>query len=206
MIELPEQRSRPAQIPLKRSRLLIVGSGAFSISQLPQWIILMRRWYDWDIRAALTHSARPLVGFGAVAAATGHPIIGPEWPTHGGVPHQEAATWPDVVLVAPATMNMVSKLALGISDSLALNILACTSVPIVIAPSIPHQAMNRISIATNLEKLIAEGFTVVPPQKGPSVHSGDVVEGGMAALGPILQALYLAVTDTPAVSSNTIGG
>lgn len=191
---MTELRSRPAAFPLRRGRLLLVGCGAFSVSQLPQWILLLRAWYGWDVRVALTHATRGLVGHDAVAAVSRHPVVGPDWDASPGVvPHQEAAAWADLVIVAPATAAFVGKLAHGILDTLALSTVACSTSPVVIAPSVPHQVLQRAAYRENVRRLEDDGMVVVPPQKGLAIELGARVEGGLADLPSILLSAHRAV-------------
>ncbi len=102
MTPAPETFSRPRDLPLARGRLLLIGTGAFGVTQLPQWIVALRRWYGVDVRTSVTHSAVRLVAPGALAVASGHAVAGPDWDTSTGrVPHRDLASWPDLVIVDP---------------------------------------------------------------------------------------------------------
>lgn len=178
----------PRRIALPRGRALLVGTGAIGVAGLPQWALSMRTWYGWSIRACLTHAARNLVSEAALAAATGAPVAGPRWHTDQGVtPHLELAGWADLIIVAPATTNFVGKCALGLPDSLALATVLSAEVPVVLAPSIPEGAYRRPSVQRNLKQLDEEGYYVVPPQAGLSVHSGELGPGAMADLVTVLR-------------------
>ncbi|MER7848911.1 flavoprotein [Kitasatospora sp. NPDC096077] len=177
----PAAKAGPPAIELPRSRLLLVGSGAFGVTALPSWAVLMRMWYGWDVRACLTYAAAQLVAPQALAAATQAPVEGPDWDTARGiVPHQELAEWPDLVIVAPATANFVAKCALGMPDSLALSTVLATRAPVVLAPSIPAGALERPAVRRNLRTLAEDGFHVTPMQPGLSAHKAKVgVASGM---------------------------
>jgi phosphopantothenoylcysteine decarboxylase/phosphopantothenate--cysteine ligase len=184
----------PAELPLPRGHLLLVGTGSFSVNLLPSWAQLLRRWYGCQVRACLTHSATSLVSRDALAAATRSPVWGPEWNTaEGWVPHQELATWADLVLVAPATASFVGKCAHGIPDSLALSVVVSTPAPVVIAPALAEHALPRPSVQRNLGLLEEDGHRVVPPVIGTSVHSGQPGPGAMADFGAILRAASAAL-------------
>ncbi|WP_329112794.1 flavoprotein [Streptomyces sp. NBC_01353] len=178
-------QGRP-HIELPRGRVLLVGAGAFGVTALPSWAVLMRMWYGWSIRACLTHAGDQLVSRQALAAATQAPVEGPHWDTERGVtPHQELAEWPDLVIVAPATTNFVAKCALGMPDSLALSTVLATSAPVVLAPSLPAGALVRPAVQRNLRTLTEDGYHVAPMQPGTSVHKAQV---GVAAGMPDINA------------------
>ncbi|MEU0932426.1 flavoprotein [Embleya sp. NPDC005971] len=178
----------PRHIPLPRGRLLLIGTGAFSVADLPGWAGLLRAWYGWSIQPCLTHSAARLVSREALAAGAGTPVAGPEWSmTTGTTPHQELAAWADLILVAPATTNFVAKCALGIPDNLALSIVNGSTCPVVVAPSLPEAAVTRPSVKRNLELLAEEGHYVVPTTEGHSISTGRTGAGAMADLPTILR-------------------
>lgn len=185
--------ARPANVPeslaLARGHLLLVGTGSFSVTLLPTWALLLRKWYACELRVCLTASAAALVSRDALAAASRSAVWGPDWPTReGSVPHQELGGWADLVVVAPATAAFVGKCAHGISDSLALSVVMATAAPVVMAPALAEEATAKPSVLRNLKLLEEDGYRVVPPQLGTSVHTGLVGPGGMADLGAILRA------------------
>ncbi|GAA2974503.1 flavoprotein [Actinokineospora diospyrosa] len=179
----------PEDLPLARGHLLLVGTGSFSVTLLPTWALLLRRWYGTTVRACLTWSATRLVAPDALAAATRSPVAGPGFGTGAGtVEHQELALWADLVVVAPATAAFVGKCAHGISDSLALSVVTSTTAPVVIAPAFAEAASGKPSVRRNVALLAEDGYTVVGPRDGTSVHTDQVGPGAMADLGAILRA------------------
>lgn len=187
---------RPARLDLPRSRVLMVGSGAFAVNQMPQWCVLLRRWYDVHVRVCLTHSAARLVATDAIAAACGAPVAGPEWGTSRGiVPHRELAAWPDLVVVAPATATFVAKLALGLGDSLALSAVLDTTAPVVVAPSIPDGTGRRPTIKQHVRTLREDGYSVVPTTSGRSLADGSETLGAMADFPTILRHMAAAAAE-----------
>jgi phosphopantothenoylcysteine decarboxylase/phosphopantothenate--cysteine ligase len=164
----PETFSRPRDLPLARGRLLLIGTGAFGVTQLPQWIVALRRWYGVDVRTCVTHSAVRLVAPGALAVASGHAVAGPDWDTSTGrVPHRDLASWPDLVMDTPA--------------------------PVVVAPSLPEGTSRFPPVVRNLRSLAADGIVVVPTVAGVSLDDGGPTTGAMAGLVDILRHARQAV-------------
>lgn len=174
-------------VTLERGRVLFVSSGAIGVTALPEWAMVLRFRYGWSVRVCLTYSADRLVSRSALAAVTQAPVEGPDWPTERGVvPHQELAEWPDLVIAAPATTNFVAKCAAGMADSLALTTVLCTRAPVLIAPSIPENALARPAVRRNLRLLEEDGYHVVPMSPAVSAHHGTVSPSGMPGLPAIL--------------------
>ncbi|MGW6685359.1 flavoprotein [Streptomyces sp. NPDC054961] len=181
-------RTARAPLDLPRGQLLMVGTGAFDVVKMPSWVMWLRVTCGWSVRVCLTASADLLVSRRAVAAAAQAPVSGPEWDTEQGrVPHQELAEWADLVLVLPATVNFIGKCAAGIADDLALTTVMNTAAPVVIGPSVPATALRRPAVRRNLRTLREDGFFVVPPLAGTSVHEGRTTEGWGSELGPALE-------------------
>jgi phosphopantothenoylcysteine decarboxylase/phosphopantothenate--cysteine ligase len=189
----------PAGLPLRRGNILLVGTGAISVSMLPSWAVALRSWYGCSIRVCLTHSAARLVQPDAVAVAAQSPVWGPDWNLTGGtIPHQELAAWADLVIVAPATANFVAKCAHGMADSLAVSTVMNASCPVVVAPSLAANALARPSVKRNLDLLAEEGYVVLPTEVGVSAHSASESAGAPADFPTILRAARDAVVGEPA--------
>src|SRR5437588_8841688 len=71
-----------------------------------------------DVRVILTPNAARFVSALSLAAVSDHGVILDQWgdPSHGGVDHVELARWADLLLIAPATANVLAKMATGIAD------------------------------------------------------------------------------------------
>ncbi|MFI6684270.1 flavoprotein [Streptomyces sp. NPDC050485] len=181
-------------LDLPRGQLLLIGTGAIGVVNLPGWAMSLRAQCGWSIRVCLTAAADALVSRQALAAITQAPVSGPDWDTaQGRVPHQELADWADLVLVLPATVNFVGKLAAGIADSLALSTVLNTAAPVVIGPSIPGTALRRPAVRRNLRTLHEDGYTVVPRGPALSVHAGETSDGWTSDLPTALQAACRAL-------------
>ncbi|MET9469475.1 flavoprotein [Streptomyces sp. NPDC006544] len=190
----PDARAGRAPLDLPRGQLLMVGTGAFDVVKMPSWVMWLRVTCGWSVRVCLTASADLLVSRRAVAAAAQAPVSGPEWDTEQGrVPHQELAEWADLVLVLPATVNFIGKCAAGIADDLALTTVMNTAAPVVIGPSVPATALRRPAVRRNLRTLREDGFFVVPPVAGTSVHEGRTTDGWGSELGPALECAAKAL-------------
>jgi hypothetical protein len=199
---VPARRDASLRLPrlgLDRGRVLLVASGAIGVTALPEWAMLLRVRYGWSVRVCLTYSADRLVSREALAAVTQAPVAGPGWQTEQGVvPHQELAEWPDLVIVAPATTNFVAKTAAGMADSLALTTVLCTAAPVLIAPSIPENALARPAVRRNLQSLADDGYHVVPMAPGLSAHRGAITPTAMPGLPAILRLAANVLPPGPA--------
>lgn len=109
-------------------------------------------------------------------------IDDPQDPIH----HISLAQEPDVVLVAPATANVMAKMAHGIADDLLSTTLLATNRPIVIAPAMNTGMWEAAATQENLSTLIARGCEIVQPACG-RLACGDVGSGKLASVEDIAQ-------------------
>ena len=100
-----------------------------------------------------------------------------EEPISYSVEHVALAKQADLVLVAPATANVIGKLANGLADDmLTTTILACTC-PILIAPAMNHNMLHNPMVEENIQKL-SRFYTIIPPEHG-MLANGDDGDGRM---------------------------
>lgn len=162
-------------------RLLLCAGGGIGAALLPAWILWLREHFEIDVRVALTRGAQALVSVEALAAVTGRPVL-TEDDEHRNDPtvrHIEAAEWADAVLVAPATANLLAKLAHGIADDLVTTILLATERPVVLVPSLPPSMEDKPSTQRNLAALQGDGFGVAPTAVGRIAADGSHGSGAM---------------------------
>src|SRR5260370_8495645 len=123
---------------------IVLGvSGGIAAYKAPE---LVRRLQDVgaDVRVVLTPNAARFVSPLSLAAVSNHGVIVDQWgdSTRGGVDHIELARWADLLLIAPATANMIAKLAVGIADDALSTYAIAHPGTIIVAPAInrsnPH--------------------------------------------------------------------
>lgn len=96
------------------------------------------------------------------------------------VEHVALAKEVDVVLVAPATANVIGKIAGGVADDmLTTTVMACaTNKPVIISPAMNTNMFHNPIVQDNLRKLTGFGYTIIPPDNG-HLACGDVGDGKM---------------------------
>jgi phosphopantothenoylcysteine decarboxylase/phosphopantothenate--cysteine ligase len=123
----------------------------------------------------LTRSAQRFVTPAAVAAFSTRPVLADEWPAeaaHGAL-HVELAEWADAVLVYPATLHFMARLALGLAGSPCLLALQCSTAPLVVAPALPPGGWGSAAVTQHVRALQARAHvSIAPPVPGESVTTG----------------------------------
>lgn len=147
-----------------------------------------------EVRAVLTPRAARLVSPQLFEAVTGQPAAvdeyGPE--RRGAMDHIELATWAELLLVAPASAGLLSRLALGLAEDLASTVALALPAgrPRLIAPAMNPHMLASPPIARNLATLRGDGWRVLEPESG---HMACGVDGKGRLPEP--QELFRAVTE-----------
>jgi phosphopantothenoylcysteine synthetase/decarboxylase len=156
----------------RASRLLLCAAGGYQSFMLPAFILSLLRHVADDVQVVLSQSAAKLVSKHAVETASRHTVFvemedtGPE----AFVPHIELPRAADLVLVYPATVNIVGKVANGITDELISALIIATDKPVVFVPIANDLMWQHPAVARNLDTLRGDGYVVLPPQ--PNIEIG----------------------------------
>jgi phosphopantothenoylcysteine decarboxylase/phosphopantothenate--cysteine ligase len=159
----------------RASRLLLCATGGYQCHALPGFILSLLRHFADDVQVVLSRAAARLVSPLAVQAASRHPVY-TEMEDTGAevfVPHIELGRNVDLVLVYPATVNIVGKVANGVADELVSALVLAASVPVFFVPVANAAMWEHPAVARNLERLRSDGYVVLPPLSGVEVATRE---------------------------------
>ncbi len=143
------------------------------------------------VRTVMTENACRLVGPKSLEAVTRQAVYTSLWEPakDAAAGHVALADWAEVVVLAPATADIIGKVANGICDDLLSTTLCCCwSKPMVIAPAMNNRMWENPAVQANVEKLRGMGFVLVGPEVGRLACGGEAV-GRMAEPEKILEAV-----------------
>ncbi|MEB1810033.1 MAG: bifunctional phosphopantothenoylcysteine decarboxylase/phosphopantothenate--cysteine ligase CoaBC [Bacillaceae bacterium] len=106
-----------------------------------------------------------------------------------GVAHIDLADWPDLILIAPATANMIGKLANGIADDMISTTLLATTAPVFVAPAMNVHMYAHPAVVNNLNTLNEYGYHFIEPDEG-FLACGYVGKGRLAEPEQIIERLH----------------
>jgi phosphopantothenoylcysteine decarboxylase/phosphopantothenate--cysteine ligase len=148
-------------------RVVLGVSGGIAAYKAPE---LVRRLQDAgaDVRVILTPNAARFVSPLALAAVSNHGVILDQWgdPEKGGVDHIELACWADLLLIAPATANILAKLAVGIADDALSTYAVAHRGPMMVAPAMNTFMLAHPTVMQNVEILRARQVEIIEPDSG----------------------------------------
>jgi len=149
--------------PRRAKRLLLCATGAYHAYSLPRIVLQLLKHFADDVQVVLSRSAAKLVSPYAGEVASRHKVF-VEMDDRSDdvfVPHIELGRDVDLVLVYPASVNVMGKVANGIADELIPAIILATTVPVVFMP-IANPSMNaHPAVSRNLARLREDGYAVV---------------------------------------------
>lgn len=146
-----------------------------------------------DVRVVMTEAATNFVTATTFQALTNHPVATDLWQTNDpeSVEHISLSHWPDIIVIAPATSNTISKIALGISDNMLTTIIAAAlpETRILIAPAMNVNMWNNPVFQQNLNKLMGDKkYLLIEPEEG-LLACRDVGKGKIADTDNIIRAI-----------------
>jgi phosphopantothenoylcysteine decarboxylase/phosphopantothenate--cysteine ligase len=118
------------------------------------------------VRVVPTASALKFVGEPTWAALSGRPVATEVWDDAHEVPHVRIGRAADLVVVAPATADMLAKAAHGIADDLLTNTLLTATCPVVYAPAMHTEMWENAATQANVATLRSRGAIVIEPEVG----------------------------------------
>lgn len=181
---------------LSGKRILLIISGGIAAYKSLDLIRRLRE-RGAEVRPAMTKSAQEFVTPLAVGAlSSGHvytELFSRE--DEQDVGHIRLARDCDLVLVAPATANLMAKMAHGLADDLASAVLLATNRPVLIAPAMNPKMWEAKATRRNVETLKADGISFIGPMAGEMAESNEAGVGRMAEPLQIVDAV-IAKLDT----------
>src|SRR6266498_1530529 len=118
------------------------------------------------VRVVPTAAALQFVGAPTWAALSGRPVATEVWDDANEVPHVRIGRAAELVVVAPATADILAKAAHGIADDLLTNTLLTATCPVIFAPAMHTEMWENPATRANVALLRSRGFVVIEPAVG----------------------------------------
>jgi len=184
-------------IPMSRARILLVISGGIAAYKSLE---LIRRLRDRGatVRVVMTAAAQQFISPLSAATLSGQPIRDELFSLtdEAAIGHIELSRAADLVVVAPASANILARMAAGLADDLATTLLLATDKRVLVAPAMNVRMWLHPSTRRNLDRLKDDGVLFVGPESGP-MACGEFGPGRMAEPPAIVEAIEQALTAGP---------
>ncbi len=180
-----------SSLPLEGRHVLLGVSGgiaAYKAASLARGLLKAGA----TVQAVLTAAAAEIVGPATFEGLTGRPVPAGVFTDAHRIVHVRLAREADVAVFAPATANVLAKLAHGLGDDLVSSTALCLTCPLVLAPAMHTEMWQHPATQANVAMLVARGAIVVGPDAG-QLAGGDEGPGRLAEEPAILDAVLAAV-------------
>lgn len=132
------------------------------------------------VQVVMTHASKEFITQLTMQAVSGRPVsdslLDPA--AEASMGHIELAKWADLVLLAPATADLIARMAAGMGNDLLTTLILATNAPVAIAPAMNQQMYRNIATQENLQTLARRSYTLWGPAAGEQA-CGDVGPGRM---------------------------
>lgn len=172
------------------NRHFIIGlSGGIAAYKGAELVRLLKK-QGAKVRVIMTRGAQEFITPLTLQALSGEPVHTEllDASAEAGMGHIELARWADAVLIAPATADLIARLASGRADDLLTTVALATPAPLFVAPAMNQQMWRNPATCHNIGQLQALGVTVLGPAQGEQA-CGDVGAGRLLEPETLLAAL-----------------
>ncbi|KAB7683047.1 MULTISPECIES: bifunctional phosphopantothenoylcysteine decarboxylase/phosphopantothenate--cysteine ligase CoaBC [Plesiomonas] len=164
---------------LTNKRVLLGISGGIAAYKCVELVRRLRE-QGAEVRVVMTAAAKAFITPLTLQAVSGHPVADDllDPAAESSMGHIQLAKWADLVLLAPATADLMARMAAGMGNDLLTTLCLATSSPLAIAPAMNQQMYQAQVTQENIAKLAARGALIWGPAEGAQA-CGDVGPGRM---------------------------
>ena len=176
---------------LSQKKILLIICGGISAYKSLELIRLFKK-QGSEVKTILTKSAKEFITPLSVASLSQEKVYDNLFnaENESEMDHISLSRWADLILVAPATANTISKLSAGSSDDLASTVILASDKDIFLTPAMNVRMWEHPSTKENLNKLKSYGYKVIGPEIG-DMACGEFGEGKMTEPKDIIQVIEL---------------
>ncbi|WP_310606264.1 bifunctional phosphopantothenoylcysteine decarboxylase/phosphopantothenate--cysteine ligase CoaBC [Buttiauxella brennerae] len=164
---------------LSGKKIVLGVSGGIAAYKTPELVRRLRE-RGAEVRVVMTEAAKAFITPLSLQAVSGYPVsdslLDPA--AEAAMGHIELGKWADLVILAPATADLIARIAAGMANDLVSTICLATPAPVAVLPAMNQQMYRAIATQHNLEVLSSRGLLMWGPDSG-SQACGDVGPGRM---------------------------
>src|SRR5271157_4255656 len=189
-------------IPLSRARILLVVSGGIAAYKSLELIRSLKE-RGATVRVVMTPAARQFISPLSAATLSGQPVRDDLFSLtdEAAIGHIELSRAADLLVIAPASANILARMAGGLADDLATTLLLATDKRVLAAPAMNVRMWRHPATRRNVDRLKGDGVLFVGPESG-SMACGEFGPGRMAEPPAIVEAIEQALAGETALSDS----
>lgn len=191
---------------LQDKKILLGISGGIAAYKTPE---LVRRLKDHgaDVRVVMTEGAKAFITPLTLQAVSANAVSDSLLDTQAelAMGHIELAKWADLILIAPATADIIAKITAGMANDLLTTLCLATAAPIAIAPAMNQQMWHNVATQNNIQTLTARNFSVLGPAAGEQA-CGDVGYGRMLEVNELIPLVSALIENNSNTKAQPLAG
>ena len=174
---------------MQGKRVLLIVGGGIAAYKSCELVRLLRK-AGATVRCVLTDGGAHFVTAMTLAALSENPVHTSLWDLKDEVEmgHIQLSREADLVVVCPATADLLAKMAAGIADDLATTLLLATDKPVLAAPAMNVRMWQHAATVRNVEQLRGDGVAILEPEEG-EMACGEYGPGRLPEPEAIVQAI-----------------
>ncbi|HET7092091.1 MAG TPA: bifunctional phosphopantothenoylcysteine decarboxylase/phosphopantothenate--cysteine ligase CoaBC, partial [Thermomicrobiales bacterium] len=177
------------------------GIAAYKAADLASRLVQAGATVDVILTAGGAEFVRPLTFSALTRRPVRTDLFAPWLAAEAG--HVSLAAAADALVVAPATADVIARLALGLADDYLGAVALAVTAPLVVAPAMEHHMLHHPAVADHLATLERRGATIVPPGHG-RLASGAIGDGRLAPIESIVGAIRAALGRNGPLAGRTV--
>ncbi|MGH8126833.1 MAG: bifunctional phosphopantothenoylcysteine decarboxylase/phosphopantothenate--cysteine ligase CoaBC [Gammaproteobacteria bacterium] len=162
-------KTNPDNTPALAGKHIVLGVGGGIAAYKAADLVRRLAERGAEVRVVMTPAATRFVTAATFQAVSHHHVSTSLWDeeTATGMGHMELAHWADTLLIAPATADLIARLAHGIADDLLTTLALACEAPLVLAPAMNHRMWLHAATQANVKTLTERGARILGPAIGP---------------------------------------
>ncbi|GAG73237.1 unnamed protein product, partial [marine sediment metagenome] len=179
---------------LKGKKILLGVTGSIAAYKAAEIVSLLKK-KGAEVFVIMTESATKFIQPLTFSTLSGNPTIDNLFSTNDKivVKHISLAQWADLILIAPATANIIGKIANGIADDMLTTTVMASKAKVIFAPAMNKNMISNPLYQQNVEKLTALGYEFIDSEYG-RLACGETGEGRLANIEGIIDTVEYALT------------
>ncbi|MEG0134213.1 MAG: bifunctional phosphopantothenoylcysteine decarboxylase/phosphopantothenate--cysteine ligase CoaBC, partial [Clostridium sp.] len=183
---------------MKNKKCVVIGvSGGIAVYKALEIVSALKK-KDVDVRVIMTDSATKFVTPLSFQSLSQNNVVTDMFaePKAFEIQHISLAQRADVMLIAPATANIIGKVANGISDDMLSTTIMATKSKVIFAPAMNTNMYENVIVQNNIKKLISYGYEFIEPAYG-RLACGDIGQGKLADVNTIVEKILEELNNEP---------
>ncbi|MBM6860566.1 bifunctional phosphopantothenoylcysteine decarboxylase/phosphopantothenate--cysteine ligase CoaBC [Clostridium saudiense] len=179
----------------EKKRVVIGVTGGIAVYKALDIISALRK-QDVEIKVIMTESAKQFVTPLAFQSLSQNMVITDMFaePKAWEIQHISLAQWADIMLIAPATANIIGKVANGIADDMLSTSIMATEAKVIFAPAMNTKMYENKIVQDNINKLKDYGYSFIEPASG-RLACGDIGKGKLASVSDIVERVLIELEE-----------